>query len=347
VKIINEIGGGLGHIVSLFVQVACIILSVHCAACTLMFFQDPCDNYPPGDKVWKYIEDVKEDQVSADPSLGVRCLQSHVFSQYGESVHSAASIVIGASRCLFTYTDVLEDNVSSWLFACLALWQLLGIFLIGKLISHLAKNTLMQNSRESQFWLSQDSAKQELEQYGAYLPGELRKRIKSRFKVHFQKSDYGRLRLLSDNLLPKSLRLEVALALHGHAVREIHLLSNASPGLLSNFCLALRSERYLAGEFVYCCGEMATGLKLVSEGTIQGISVEDYVLWKVERNQIFGLEPIVMELQEPSSWPYQHQNHARSVTQSMIYELPLDDLQALVRQYPDFMEQLVKDGSKP
>merc|ERR1711920_321560 len=103
--------------------------------------------------------------------------------------------------------------------------------------AQLAKVIFMQNWRELTFWLRQDSAKYELDQYAHRLPEALRNRIYSRFRSKFKLQDYGPLHLLDGSLLPHSTRVELALSLYKHSVRQLPAMKNPIPGLMSGICM--------------------------------------------------------------------------------------------------------------
>eukprot|EP00928_Gymnodinium_smaydae_P074010 TRINITY_DN5709_c0_g2_i1.p1 TRINITY_DN5709_c0_g2~~TRINITY_DN5709_c0_g2_i1.p1 ORF type:complete len:720 (+),score=132.58 TRINITY_DN5709_c0_g2_i1:64-2223(+) len=381
-KMINTIGEGRGQYVSLGAAIFTIIFAIHFAGCLFISSLGLCEEYPPAGvtKAWKYDYEVKDELVRNDPNLGWRCEQSNLTPIYGESLHVGAALVLGQSlssvsvvQAMSMLSDSLQGNEEaatySSLFYLMSFMQLVGVLLVGNLFASMAKIIVLPNWRETAFWMRWDSVRRELEQHAGKIPHDLNHRVRRQVLARFRRSDYGKMQIMSPDILSHSLRLEVARAINS-SVADLPCFKWAEPGLITSLNLAIRPVCYSREEIIYRVHDIVEGLLILEKGGVDLFTAEGDCFQSVDTMSIFGDTPVVAILIEEEKlhrWDlsrganlpqnldmqkimateahdicsYVHIDSAIASVESVILVIPMEDLSGLCRRHPRLLQELV------
>lgn len=98
---------------------------------------------------------------------------------------------------------------------------------------------------------------------------------------------YDKLELLSE--LPKELRYEVAMGMHGGAARFISFLQNKDPSFLATLLPLLRGEMMRSGEVICRQGEYAGEMYFLTKGEVHFVDgKENHVYRVLKQGAYFG-----------------------------------------------------------
>jgi len=284
--------GGIGQYTRVLTASFCFFFFAHLISCTLISFTHMCEEYPPGNLVWKYLDDVDEEQVRQDKELGIQCTQDLLSMVYSKALHVGMALVLGNYLPVEGVLGLSPPNVQPerdvGFFVLATIGQILGVFMLGILLAQIARLILVRNWHQTQLWMQWDVIKHEMSQYGDRLPVSLQHRIRKYFQQRFRRADYGSLSMLDSEVLTKSSCLDVAFSLYGPVLRRNAAFHYLPLTLVRDVSSFLSGKCYTEKEYIYRVGEEAMGLLILERGTVEIQDHSGRVLQTFRDSGIFG-----------------------------------------------------------
>lgn len=235
-------------------------------------------------------------------------------------------------------------------------WQMVGVLIVGALNAALTKVALNYHYAETKFRRKAEQAKKEVENFGHRIAPALQEKLQQYFKYRFLHEDFGSLQVFNPELIPRSLRLEIAVSLYHVIINEVPWLTGANADIIGRICLNLSPELHMPVDRIYLCGEQVTGFYFVEKGTVVLSAFEfpedDYeIIKRVHHSQVFGEEDLleqVLAAAGPHWDPSRHKREfsAYAATVCRVMFLPYSQIAEICHMHPTFVASLWEQNEK-
>ena len=209
--------------------------------------------------------------------------------------------------------DAVERMIAS---ACM----LIGAGVYGYVIGAVSSVVASRDSRQNHFHLVMDELNMFMDV--GKVPKSLRQKLREFFRFKFMNRGVHSYNALLTDMSP-ALRSEVVLYINAPWVRKVNIFRNCPPEMITLVAFALEQEAYPPRELLIKSGEKSNKLYIIKSGVIASPS-RIYI-----RGQVIGEECL-------SKNPRRRYYNARSMTYVDVYVLRLQELNAILKQFPKF-----------
>ena len=269
-----------------------------------------------------------------------------IFSQ-AAAPPAASAEAIGA-----VYADAHDAPVAlywlSWF------WSIVGLFFVALLVGYVSTIIMHADKSTWEFRSRTDRIKGEMRKN--HLPVSLQVRIKKHYDYLWVHEKFQHLSLLNDARLPRPLRRDIGICLHGRAVLGVPFLDTTDVEILGEICLKLQLDIYLSDDVIFREGEVGRSMFVIKEGMVEVLyqlkekearTVDARaspatrraaeVMCELRRNDYFGELAIV----SPTNGG-RRKHSARAGTICELLRLSKADFLGIIHMYPDFEESVRK-----
>ncbi len=226
------------------------------------------------------------------------------------------------------YGDITPNTNAQYLYTMGV--QLMGVavfgYIIGNVTSVLANlDTARANFREkmdkiSAFMRSRD------------LPAELQKRIRDYYNYLWE-TRRGSLEMEILGVLPRSLQVDVALALNSEILRKVPLFQNAEMNLIRQLVLHLQPVIYLPGDIIFHQGEIGHGMYFIARGKVEILNEETgQVYATLPEGSFFGEMSLLFSAPRNAT--------AKAVDYCDLYRLDKETFDEVLHGFPVFEAEM-------
>ena len=206
----------------------------------------------------------------------------------------------------------------------------LGVSMFAYIIGNVSSLVLSLDSAQARY-------REKLDQLKTYLrrnkvPGDLQEQIVDYYQYRWQiNKDTDEVDVIEE--LPYSLRTKIYLHLHKEIIEKVPLFEGASPELIKDAVMALRSEILPPNEYIIREGHLGHEMYFVQRGEVQAFSEKT---GKIYRNMgagtFFGEIALVLSSRRTAS--------IKSLTYCELFVLYKEDFDRVLSNYPEFAEEV-------
>lgn len=232
------------------------------------------------------------------------------------------------------YGDIVPNTRNQYIFAILVEFGGVGLFgyIIGSITSLLANLDL-----------SKTQFREKLEKLTVFMksrhiPIELQQKIRLYYEYLWEtKRGSPEQEIL--NVLPRSLKVEVAIALHSELLKKVPLFQNAELSLIRQLVLHLEPNIYLPGDIIFHQGEIGHGMYFIAKGKVEiynELNQETYAI--LSDGNFFG--ELSLLYQTPRSAT------VKALDYSELYRLDKNVFDEIIKGFPYFAKEIQKKAKE-
>lgn len=199
-----------------------------------------------------------------------------------------------ATLCTVGYGDIHAFSIIEKVFSIF--WMFFGVYFISFVIGSLSQMLSKIDSKEKVLLMKLaiiDEFAQDIK-----LSKEIKQRIRHALRYSTGKNNFSwNQKQNIFNELPKDLRYEISLVMHGGAAKKIRFFINKDPVILAAIVPFLLPLFVIRDEFVYIKGEYAEEIYFITKGKVCYVSNSDLMLSSVNQGEFFGEIEVVQEIE--------------------------------------------------
>ncbi|MCB1168225.1 MAG: ion transporter [Leptospiraceae bacterium] len=225
------------------------------------------------------------------------------------------------------YGDVIPHTNAQTLYAMATM--IVGAGMYGYIIGNVAHLLANIDVAKAHFREKMDTVNAFL-RYRS-LPGPLQDRIRNYYNYLWEsRLGYDEFSFLKD--LPRSLQMEVALALNRHIIERMPLLRGAPDSLVREIVLRLTPLVFTPGDFVFRLGDPGKEMYMISKGSVEILDAGGETLATLSDGQFFGEVALLFHAPRNAS--------VRAIDYCDIYTLDKGVFDEILNRYPDFAQRV-------
>jgi len=222
------------------------------------------------------------------------------------------------------YGDITPDTAPQMMYAIMTM--LFGVGLFGYGIGNVAHMLANIDQVQAHYHSSLDR----LANFLRYrkIPHGLQRRIYDYYTFLWERNlGYDEAIILSE--LPEPLRMEIAMAMKREFIEKVPLFRGASPLLLREIAVELRSALFTPGDYIFRAGEIGRHMYFISSGTVEVIAADGQnILSTLSDGDFFG--EIALLFQRPRT------ASIRAIDFCDMYSLDKETFERVLSFFPEF-----------
>ena len=225
------------------------------------------------------------------------------------------------------YGDIVAKSIPQMLFACGV--QVTGACVFGYILSNVAGLLARSDAAREHHMDSLDRIETFMGLH--HTPPELRTKIRTYYNYMWTKKKGYRDDTLLDGL-PSKIRAELFTHINLPMLKKVPFLKNASPDLIDDLMMELKSRIFIPGERIFRAGDLGDALYFIESGSVAIVSPTDQHIVSLSEGNIFG------EIALISNLPRQATTVAE--TYCDLYSLSREAFNRVADGYPDFHAEI-------
>ena len=147
------------------------------------------------------------------------------------------------------------------------------------------------------------------------------------------------------NMMPKKLRLEMAMHVHLSTLQKVKLFQDCEQGLLGELVMKLKLQVYSPGDYVCKKGDVGREMYIIKRGKIDVVNEDGTKIFvTLGEGVVFG-ELSIMNI-PGSKMGNRRTANVRAKGYADLFSLSKDDLWEALEEYPDAKQALLEKGKQ-